>query len=222
MKCLHALSFVPVVLTVLATPALGQNAAAPAPVMGPEQYLVAIGGAAFNQDFNNPTVVVGGEYGERVHKDVYAYAELTYLDNLMSQLMRNHLDAASANYGASFNGRDRGLAFTMGAKFMLPSSVRYRPYFGGGFGLINLERSINEPLMGDVTLTFSELTGLNDGVVPPGQNSTTKPLGEVVGGLAIPFNRRGYFDVKYRYGRVFQSTENIDFSEISVSLGVTF
>ena len=124
MKCLHALSFVPVVLTVLATPALGQNAQAPA--AGPEWYLIGVGGAAFNQDFENPTTVVGGEFGERVHRDVYAYVGLTYLDNLMSQQMRDYLDQASGSLGASFTGRDRGLAFTLGAKYMLPTSRRLR------------------------------------------------------------------------------------------------
>ena len=220
MKCLHALSFVPVVLTVLASPALGQNAQAP--TAGPGSYLIGVGGAALNQDFENPTTVFGGEFGERVHRDVYAYVGLTYLDNLMSQKMRDYLDQASASLGASFTGRDRGLAFTFGVKYMLPTSARYRPYFGGGFGLINLERTISDPLMGDVTRIFPGISGLNDGVVPPGQNATTNPLGDLVVGLGGAFNRRGYFDVKYRYGRVFQSSESVDFSQISAAIGVTF
>jgi hypothetical protein len=220
MKCLHALSFVPVVLTVLATPALGQNAQAPAP--GPEWYLIGVGGAAFNQDFDNPTTVVGGEFGERLHRDVYAYVGLTYLDNLMSQQMRDYLDQASGSLGASFTGRDRGLAFTLGAKFMLPTSARLRPYFGGGFGLLNLERTISDPLLGDVTRIFPAISGLNDGVVPSGENATTNPLGELIVGFGGAFNRRGYFDIKYRYGHAFQSSVNVDFSQISAAIGVTF
>jgi Outer membrane protein beta-barrel domain len=220
MKCLHALSFVPVLLTVLASPALGQNAQAPAG--GPGSYLIGVGGAALNLDFENPTTVVGGEFGERVHRDVYAYVGLTYLDNLMSQQMRDYLDQASANLGASFTGRDRGLAFTLGAKYLLPTTARLRPYFGGGFGLMNLERTISDPLIGDVTRIFPAISGLNDGVVPSGENATTNPLGELLVGFGGPFNRRGYFDVKYRYGRVFQASENVDFSQISAAIGVTF
>jgi hypothetical protein len=33
---------------------------------------------------------------------------------------------------------------------------------------------------------------------------------------------RAYVDVKYRYGRVFNSVENVDFSQVSFGIGVTF
>jgi hypothetical protein len=220
MKCLHALSFVPVVLTVLASPALGQTA--PAPSAGPSSYLIGVGGGAFNQDLENPTTVIGGEYGERVHRDVYAYAGLTYFENLMSPAMRNNLVTAGGTQGTTFSGRDRGLAFTMGAKYLLPTSARWRPYFGAGFGLINLKRTITDGLGNDVTLIFPQATGLNDGVVAPNEDASTKPLGDLIVGLNGTFNRRGFFDVKYRYGRVFQSSQNVDFSQISGGLGVTF
>ena len=220
MKCLHALSFVPVVMTVLASPALGQTA--PPPSGGPGSYLIGVGGGAFNQDFDDPTTVVGGEYGERVHRDVYAYAGLTYFDNLMSAAMRSHLVSAGVTQGTAYSGRDRGLAFTLGAKYLLPTTARFRPYFGAGFGLINLKRTITDGLGSDVTTTFSLDTGLNDGVVPPGDDASTKPLGDLIVGVGGTFNRRGYFDVKYRYGRVFQSAVNVDFSQISGGIGVTF
>src|SRR6186713_2861240 len=92
MKCLHALSFVPLVLTVLAPPALAQDAApATYPQTAPGHYLIFSGGSSFNQDFENPSAAFGGEYGDRVHRDVFAYVSLMWLENLMSQQMRDYL-----------------------------------------------------------------------------------------------------------------------------------
>jgi hypothetical protein len=55
MKCLNALSFVPVVLVVLSSPAFGQEKKAPVTGELPKYYLAGIGGANFNQDLSNPT-----------------------------------------------------------------------------------------------------------------------------------------------------------------------
>jgi len=222
MKCLHALSFVPVLLAALASPASGQDVQAQNPPATPRSYLIAVGGAAFNQDFDNAATIVGGEYGERVHRDVFAYATLIYVENLMSDDMRANLVTASTALGGEFRGTDRGLAFTMGAKYMLPTARRLRPYFGGGFGFLNIKRKVTHPTFGDVTETFPSLSGLNDGVVDPGAVSSNKPLGELTVGFGGPFNRRAYFDARYRYGRVFQSSENVDFSQVSAGIGVTF
>jgi hypothetical protein len=219
MKCLHALSFVPVVLA-LASPALGQDA--PSAPTTPRSYLIAVGGSSFDQNFDNPSVVVGGEYGERVHRDVFAYATLVYIENVMSSELRDYLETGSTPFGEVVSGRDRGLAFTMGAKFMLPTSRNIRPYFGAGFGFLNIKRKLSTPLLGDITDIFPVLTNVNDGIIEPGEVSTNKPLGELTVGINGAFSRRAFFDVRYRYGRVFQTEVNIDFSQITGGIGVTF
>ena len=222
MKCLHALSFVPVLLS-LASPALGQDAAPSSyPQAAPKRYLIAAGGSAFNQDFDNASAVFGGEYGERVHRDVAAYASLMWIENLMSQQMRDHLVTGSEILGEEVRGRDRGMAFTVGAHYMLPVARRIRPFFGGGFGFVNLRRDISSPSRGSFARLFPELTGLNDGVVEPTTLSANKPLGEVVVGIGGPFGKGAYFDVKYRYGRVFDTLENIDFSQVAAGIGFAF
>ena len=219
MKCLNAL-FVPVAFVVLSSSAFAQDAR-PA-IDTPHAYLVGIGGAAFNQDFKNGTTTVAMEYGERVSADVMAYANFSFIENMMSEQMRNNLVNASAALGQQFSGRDRGMAFTMGAKYLLPTARRFRPYFGGGFGLVNLKRSITEQSFGDVSESFFFMTGLNDGVIDAGQNATTRPLGEVLVGVAAALKNRTYIDAKYRYGRVFNTVENVDFSQVSFGIGVTF
>jgi opacity protein-like surface antigen len=162
------------------------------------------------------------EYGERVSNDVMAYANFSFIDNMMSELMRQNLVNASSMLGQQFTGRDRGMAFTMGAKYLLPTAKRFRPYFGGGFGLVNLKRNITEATFGDVSESFFFMTGLNDGVIDAGQNATTRPLGEVLVGVSAALKNRTYLDAKYRYGRVFNTVENVDFSQVSFGIGVTF
>lgn len=222
MKCLHALSFVPVLLAALASPALGQDAAPSYPQEAPGAYFTFAGGSSFNQDFDNPSAVFGGEYGDRVHRDVFAYVSLMWIENLMSQQMRDNLVTGGEILGEEVRGRDRGMAFTVGATYALPVNRRLRPFFGGGFGFVNLRRDISTASLGDITRLFPEMTGLNDGVVEPGAESANKPLGELMVGYGGAFGKNGYFDVKYRYGRVFDSMENIDFSQVAASIGFSW
>jgi len=219
MKRLHALSFVPVLLAALASPALGQDAAPSYPQEAPGAYFIFSGGSSFNQDFDNPSAAFGGEYGDRLHRDVFAYASLMWIENLMSQQMRDYLVTGSEILGEEVRGRDRGMAFTVGATYSLPVNRRLRPFFGGGFGFVNLRRDIQSPSLGSFARSFPELTGLNDGVIEPGAVSSNKPLGELMVGYGGPFGKNVYFDVRYRYDRVFDSLENIDFSQVTAAVG---
>ena len=55
----------------------------------------------------------------------------------------------------AFAGRDRGLAFTMGGKFLIPADMKFRPYVGRrASGVLNLKRRITERDFGDVSETF--------------------------------------------------------------------
>jgi opacity protein-like surface antigen len=220
MKCLNALSFVPVVLVALSTPAFAQDT--PSGTDIPQHTLVGIGGAAFNHDFNNASASVAVEYGERVTRDIAAYANFSYLENLMSDKMQQNLTLAGSMLGQDFTGRDRGLTFTMGAKYLLPTQRIVRPYFGGGLGVANLKRTISEATFGDVSQTFFFMTGLNDGVIDAGKSATTRPLGELVAGVSAAFTNRAYVDIKYRYGHIFQTLENVDFSQVSFGAGFSF
>jgi opacity protein-like surface antigen len=220
MKCLNALSFVPVMLVALSASAAAQDIR---PVTDtPKSYLAGTGGAAFNHDFNNATASVAIEYGERISHNVSAYANLSYIENVMSDKMHQNLGDAGSMLSQQFTGHDRGLTFTMGGRYLMPTARRVRPYVGGGLGLANLKRTINEATFGDVSETFFFMTGLNDGVIDAGKSSTTRPLGEVIAGVSAAFQNRAYVDVKYRYGHVFQTLENVDFSQVSFGVGVTF
>jgi opacity protein-like surface antigen len=220
MKCLNALSIVPVMLAVLATPALAQDIRPETET--PERVLTGNGGPTFSHDFGDVSGGVAIEYDERVSRDVTAYANFSWLSNLMSEKMRQNLDLASAMLGSEFTGRDRGMTFTMGAKYLLPTQRRVRPYFGGGVGVANLKRTITEATFGDVSESFFFMTGLNDGVMDAGKSSTTNPLAEAMVGVAAAFKNRAYFDIKYKYGHIFQTIENVDYSQFSFGVGMTF
>lgn len=209
------------VLLALGAPAHAQETATGISVT-PRAYFMGVGGAASNLEFENFSPAIAAEYGERVHRHVYAYANLRYVDNLMGDAMRTNLETASQDLGLDFSGRDRALTFTVGAKFFLPNDSRFRPYFGAGLGLLNLKRRIQERTLGDVSDAFYGLTGLNDGVVDAGRTASTTAMGEVMLGFSGALSNRTYLDVAYRYGSSFHSTDRVDFGQATFGIGVAF
>jgi hypothetical protein len=224
MTVVKSLSLVPVVVLAMVLPALGQDAATSPE---PRSYFIGLGGVAFNTDFERPATALAVEYGERVHQDVLAYATLNYVANLMSERMRSNLVVAGRDLTQvsgvpwEFRGGDRGLAFSVGGKFLMPIASAYRPYFGAGFGALNLKRRIIERDLGDVSEDFFLLTGLNDGVIDAGQTAVTRPLAELLVGVSGATGRT-YVDIAYRYRKAFNSFEPIAFSQVTVGLGVGF
>jgi len=167
------------------------------------------------------TMVLATEYGETVSRHSQAYVNLSYLDNVMTQTMIDNLAAAGdaltlvTGTPYTFSGRDRGIAFTGGGKFVAGSTVR--PYIGAGGGVLNVHRKIDELTVGDVSVAFSQ-TGLGDGVVNGGTTTSIKPLMEVVGGVAF-LAGQAYIDVGYRYRRAFHTPATFDFSQVTVGIG---
>jgi opacity protein-like surface antigen len=210
---------IPCLLIAGAAPAWSQEPTSPPPI---ERYVTGAAGAAFAVD---TVAAFSGEYGEVVSRRFHAYANYSYIDNLMTDAMRTNLAVAGEVLTAvtgttrSFTGRDRGLAFTVGAKFM-PGHSAFRPYVGGGAGALHLRRTVTEASLGNVTESFAAESGLNDGVIPAGQTSSMKPLAEGMGGLFIVHGRTAV-DVSYRYRKAFHAAD-LSFSQFGVGLGVTF
>jgi hypothetical protein len=189
---------------------------------------MGVGGAAFDVTFETPTATFAVEYGERVTPDVQAYANISYTHDLMSDRMRQYLLDAGATLTAldgvnwEFIGRDRGLSFTAGGKFLMPVNLRIRPYVGGGLGILNLRRRITEDHLGDVSESFYDLSGgLYDGVISAGSVSANKPLAEVLLGVGGAFGQT-YIDVGYRYRKAFNTFEPIEFGQLTFGIGVAW
>lgn len=217
MNRVPSLAFVVSLLAV--TPAFAQDAGSGAN-LPLQRYVAAVGGAASVGSETIPTLA--GEYGERVGSHAQAYVNLSYFDDVMTDRMRDNLVAASdaimrvTGTSRSFSGRDQGLAFTAGGKFV--AGTRVQPYIGAGAGAIHIRRSITESSLGDVTTAFAGQTGFGDGVVSAGFTKATKPLTEVVAGVGF-VTRRTYVDVGYRYRRAFHTGTTLDFSQVVVGIG---
>jgi outer membrane protein W len=220
MKFVYSLAFVALALAprpVLAQEASDDDRLRNAPL---RRYIAAFGGLV---DIGSNTVpTVAGEYGESVTRNSQAYANFSYFDNVMTDQMRNNLVAASSyieqitGVRRSFSGRDRGLALTVGGKYVVGSTVR--PYVGAGLGGMQIRRTISEATLGDVSQAFAQQASLGDGVISAGATKEMKPLAEVVTGLGF-VTRKAYVDIGYRYRRAFHSATTVEFSQVSVGIG---
>ena len=193
----------------------------------PELRGYLIGGAGTTTG-PHATLTLSTEIAENMTPDVQAYISFWYFDNLMSSTARNQLSQIGSYLTAvtgvpwQFNGRDRGRSFTAGGKFLIPTGTVVRPYVGGGVGALNLRRTITERTRGNLTNAFLTTYGVSDGVVDTTQTNTTRPMGELAGGVGIVI-RRAYVDVGYRYRKAFH-TEGVSFdtSQAGVAVGVKF
>jgi opacity protein-like surface antigen len=187
-----------------------------------QRYLSASTGVASPGANKSNTLTFSAEYGEKVTRNSQAYVNFTYFDDVMTNQMRDNLAAAAANIKAitgvsrSFSGRDRGLAFTAGGKYQPGTWIR--PYIGAGAGAFNIERTITEGTLGDVSLAFAEQTPYWDGVVSRDSMNATKPLAEAVAGIGF-VTRSMYIDLGYRYRHVFHTATDIDLSQVVLGIG---
>jgi opacity protein-like surface antigen len=220
MKFVCSLSFIACLLA--AQPALCQERtdSGPSDPFLMQRYLSASAGVA---SLGPNTATFAAEYGEKVTRNSQAYVNFSYFDNVMTDQMRDNLAVAADSITAitgvsrSFSGRDRGLAFTAGGKYQ--PGTRIRPYIGAGAGGFNIERTVTEGTLGDVSLAFAqEMSYFGDGNVPAGSTTVTKPLAEVVGGIGFVTGNM-YIDVGYKYRHVFHTATDLDLSQVAVGIG---
>lgn len=212
-------------ILLVAAPAVAQQRPAPAP-QPLRGYLIGGGGASINTA--QTSVTLSAEIGENMTRTVQAYMSVNFYDNIMSDASRNQLQqvggALTANTGTPwvFTGRDRGRSFTFGAKVLVPATAAVHPYVGGGFGALNVKRSIHEQSRGNVTQAYLAQFGSPDSVVDPTNTDTTHPMGEVAAGVGAVI-RRAYIDFGYRYRKAFHTgNDTFDISQVGAAVGVKF
>src|SRR4029453_10142642 len=103
---------------------------------------------------------------------------------------------------------------------LLPSDMKFRPYVGGGLGIINLKRRITQSTFGDVSEFFYALTGLNDGAINAGDPSINKPLGEILVGVN-GVSGKAFVDISYRYRRGVKPV-TVEFSQVTFAVGMAW
>jgi opacity protein-like surface antigen len=215
---------IPFFLLASVAPSLAQEVTAPQAAAYPVRggYVAALAGPSFGPQF---AAAFAGEFGEDLHPDVQAYATFSYFENLMQKSMRNQLSQLSAALSTvtgtlwDLHGRDRGVTFIAGARYLAGAGGSVRPYLAGGAGVINLKRTIVESRVGDVTSALLSEFGL--GEVSLTTTSATRPLVEAGGGVSFVAGPT-YVDIGYRYKRAFRMTEGLDFSQLAVGVGYKF
>jgi len=204
--------------------ALAQQATQLGLAAPPEQgiYAAAVAGSSFGPPRATTLAV---EYGEHIHRNVQAYATLTYFENLMRQDMRDDLSLLSSTLSTvtgttwDLQGRDRGVAFIVGAKYLVRTGDTVQPYLGPGAGAIGIKRKITEPRVGNVTAAV--LTDFGLGELSLTTTGLTRPIVEAAAGVGIAAGRT-YVDIGYRYRRAFHMTGPYDFSQLAVGIGMRF
>lgn len=214
------------VMLLVAAPAFAQQqrpSPAPQPLRG---YLIGGGGASIGTA--ETAVTLSAEIAENMKRNLQAYMSVTYYDNIMSDATTNQLalvgNTLSALTGTPwvFEGRDKGRSFTFGAKVLVPTGSSLQPYFGGGFGALNVRRVIHEQSRGNVTQAYLAQFGSADGVVNPLNTDTTHAMGEVAAGVGAVV-KRAYVDIGYRYRKAFHTgNQTFDISQVGAALGIKF
>jgi hypothetical protein len=207
----------------MATIAVAQQPRPAAPPRLENGYMTGAAGASFS---DKQSATFGIEIGETLNSRVQAYAAFNYFDDLFNNQAASDLtdlgNYLTALHGTpwQFQGRDRGLAFSGGARYLLSRGPTFRPYVGGGPGVLNLQRTITESLRGDVSDPVLVVFGAPDGFVNAADESTFHPMAEFITGVGIAAGRT-YVDVGYRFRKVF-NVESFTFSQFTVGVGMRF
>lgn len=210
-------------LVLMATIASAQEGRPVSPPAFDNGYMTGSAGASFA---DTRAATFGIEIAERLHPRVQAYMAFNYFDNLLNDQAASDLvdlgDLLTDLHDTpwEFQARDRGLAFSGGAKYLLSQGPTFRPYVGGGPGVLNLQRTITERTLGDVSDPVLVVFGAPDGFIEASETSTFRAMAEFIAGVGMAHGRT-YVDVGYRYRKVFH-VESFSFSQFTVGVGMRF
>jgi hypothetical protein len=223
MNAIKSFGLVPCVVVLSATVAFGQGRVAD-DARFQHGYMTAVAGTSFG---DQQEALFGAEVGENIHRNVQAYANFTYFDNLITDSAQSYLSDLSATLtrltATSWNltGYDRGLAFSGGAKYVMLSGSAVRPYVGAGPGLINIRRTIYETDLGEISNEVLAVFGAPDGGINPEKEGSFKPMVEFLAGAGFAAGRT-YVDIGYRFNKIYRTAEPLSFSQFKVGVGMRF
>jgi len=194
---------------------------APRPAAPERPWFVAFTGGAVSQAPGQ--AALGVEVGERIGRHGQGYFAVSYFDNLMSTSLSDDLDATAARLATAtgdrwaFTGKDRGVSVIGGGKYLFGGGT-FRPFVGGGAGLINLKRTVTDAHLGDVTRAVFNDFDLGDAELSLATESVIKPLVEGAFGVEMG-SGRVHFDVGLRYRQAFGLAESLTFTQVGVGFG---
>ena len=223
MNARHSIPAAFVLAIVTSASAFAQGTPAPGSKAEPHLYIAAIGGAVSRPPAGP---VFGVEVAENLGSHAQAYVTFSYVENLMAESLRDALDVRAAQLSSltgetwSLTGRDRGVAFVGGGKYVFGRGS-VRPYVGAGIGAINLKREVVEARIGDVTRAVFNDFELGDADLSRATEGITRPIVEAAFGVGIGAGRT-HFDIGYRYRTVYRMASTLDFSQVTAGIGYRF
>ena len=223
MTAFRSILLVPSLVLLTATIAAAQEVRVTSTPPLDNGYMTGAVGASFS---DAQATTFGVEIGETLHPRVQAYAAFNYFDNLFNDQAASDLSGLASYLTTvtgdiwELSGRDRGLAFSGGARYRLFDGSTFRPYVGGGPGVLNLRRTITERTLGDISDPVLVVFGAPDGFIDAREESTFRGMAEFIAGVGIASGRT-YVDVGYRFRKVFH-VESFTFSQFTVGVGMRF
>lgn len=168
---------------------------------------------------------VGGEAGFRVMPDLDVFFEAGHIGNAASADLDARATAIANNVGASASAVAKVNYFDVGVRYRLQATGRLHPYLAAGIGAAQVKNetalSVNGTTVPPESLGVQFGTDLN--------GTETAGFFMIGGGATMPFAKRYFVDLSYRYGRVFQKSEGgevviagINTNRVQAGLGITF
>jgi hypothetical protein len=222
MNAIKSIVLVPVLMLAAAASVSAQAAQNREQSTDERSYVSVSGGAVASP----AAAAFAVEYGDAVTRNSQAYVALSYFENLMGQPLRDDLATLGTDLSGltgttwSLTGRDRGVTLVAGGKYLLGSGG-FRPYLGGGAGIISVRRTVLEARLGDVRDAIFNDFSVGEPDLSLAPASLTRPIVEAALGIGT-ISGRTYFDIGYRYRRAFRLANTLDFSQISVGVGYSF
>ncbi len=148
-------------------------------------------------------VSVGGEGGWAVMRDLDVFAEVGHIGNAASSELDARATDIANHVGGAANVIAKVTYFDVGVRYrFVLNNPKIRPYVAAGFGAahVTTETTITingAPAPPDLVTFGSDLNGT--------QNAPYFMLG---GGATVDFASRYFADLSYRYGRVFERSQD--------------
>jgi opacity protein-like surface antigen len=179
-------------------------------------YVMGNGGVTFGTE---TAPMVGAQFGTSLGSSLQLYAGGGYYDNVLPGGVQTDLDQAAEALTTvtglpwEFDAKARAFCVSGGARYLFDTGSAMRPYVSAGAGFANLKVRVSEVDLGDITEDFVE-AGLDDA-------TTTKPLVEFGGGVAVPIGGHLYLDAGYKFIKIIDA-DGANISRAMVGFGARF
>lgn len=169
---------------------------------------------------------VGGEFGYRVTPGLDVLVDISHMGNVGTTSLDDRAALIANFLGGTAAAAYKATTVGFGARYRIPiSSSRVTPYVLGAVGVAHVKTEVEFTVNG-TTIDPSSRGDLQLGGDLSG--STNRGLLVIGFGINVPFKRRFFADVGYRYGQIFSTTldneplESIPTQRIILGAGVRF